>query len=75
MSFTEDITNGATFAHDRKLSAERRSRAAKALFIGAGALGLLSRLFTTQHPIAAVWIALMLIGWLFIAAAAKASEE
>ncbi len=52
---------------------ERRLKTA-AFTASAAAPAVLLMLFLTGHPLAALWLALSILGWLFIAGAAKASE-
>lgn len=51
-----------------------RLRLAATLFVAVVALAVLALLFAAGHPFLASWVALILIGWLFIAGAAKASD-
>lgn len=57
------------------LAVKQRSRAATTLFAAGGVFAILALIFAAGHPIIAIWAALILAGWLFIAGAAQASGD
>jgi hypothetical protein len=60
------------FSHCLALS---QSRLLVILGIAAVIVASLSFLFAAGHPIISIWAALIIIGWLFVAGAAKVSED
>ncbi len=45
------------------------------LAFAATVTAFLTLIFVAAHPIIAIWVALIIVGWLFIAGAAMASEN
>jgi hypothetical protein len=45
------------------------------LAFAATVTAFLTLIFVTGHPIIAIWVALIIVGWLFIAGAAIASGD
>ena len=40
-----------------------------------GIVACLAVIFAAGHPIISIWVALIIVGWLFVAGAAKVSED
>lgn len=76
MSLTDKFDPRPTVARDcDSLAVEQRSRAATTLLVAAVVFAILALIFAAGHPLIAIWAALILVGWLFIAGAAKASGD
>ena len=45
------------------------------LLVILGIVACLAFIFAAGHPIISIWVALIFVGWLFVAGAAKVSED
>lgn len=67
---------GTGFARSFQLPGLRRQARLVAILGRASALVVaLAAIFVAGHPFVAVWLALAAFAWMFVAGAAKASEE
>lgn len=72
MSLTDKLDPRS--AIDSPRSCGKSQPTQKLLALAAVAMAL-AFLFVAGHPVVAIWAALLLVGWLFLAGAAQASED